>query len=325
MATLTREKRTRAQEIDWRRLADWARRYGVHGVLILLVIAASLLSPAFATPTNLFNVLRQAAPLGIVAVGQTFALLIAGLDLSVGSILSLSTVLVGNLLGFNDAMILPMFFLCLGFGALVGLANGILITRVKIPPIVCGLGMQILILGVGLLYTKGVPQNTLTDNFRILGLGHVGLVPIPVIVWFAVTVIGLLILNFTNFGRYVYAIGGNPGAARLSGVNVKRVTTLVYMLSGITAAIAGYVLVARLGVGNNYAGQSYALDSIAAVAVGGTNLFGGRGGLGTTVSGVLVLSVIYNLLLLLGISYYWQEVIKGAIIIGAVALYATRR
>ena len=325
MAALSARIRRLTEQFDRARVASLARRYGVHGALILLVIAASMLSPAFATLGNIFNILRQASALGIVAVGQTFVILAAGLDLSVGSVLSLSVVLVCNLMHWSNARILPLLFLCFGLGALVGLINAISITRLRVPPIVMGLGMMVLVQGAGLMYSKGVPQNTLSDTFRVLGLGYVGFVPIPVVVWAVVAAIGFVLLNFTNFGRYVYAIGGNPEATRLSGVDVRLFTTLAYILSGITAAIGGYVLAARLGVGDNWVGQTYALDSIAAVAIGGTSLFGGRGGLGATVSGVLVLSIIYNLLLLLGISYYWQEVIKGLIIIGAVGLYAARR
>lgn len=324
MAAFSAETASLPRQVSWVRIRDLARQYGSFGALLLLVVAASVLSPDFLDTTNIFLILRQAAALGIVAVGQTFVILTAGIDLSVGSVLSVSVVLVTNLLQFNDARILPLLLLVIGFGTLVGVINGSFITRLRIPPIVMTLGMMTLVQGLGLMYTKGVPQNTLTQNFRFLGLGKIWIVPVPVIVWAVVVVVAVILLYLTNFGRYVYAVGGNPEATRLSGVNVKLIATLAYVVSGVCAAIAGYVLAARLGVGDNWVGGTYTLDSIAAVAIGGTSLAGGRGGVATTVAGVLLLSVLYNLLLLLGVVYFWQEVVKGLIILGGVILYTRR-
>jgi ribose/xylose/arabinose/galactoside ABC-type transport system permease subunit len=325
MSTFSAESASLPKQASWSRTGDLARQYGSFGALLLLVIAASVLSPDFLTTTNIFLMLRQAAALGIVAIGQTYVILTGGIDLTVGSLLSLSVVLVTSLLQWNDARILPLLFLVIGVGALVGIINGSFITRLKIPPIVMTLGMMTLLQGLGLMYTKGVPQNTLTDTFRFLGLGKIWIVPVPVVVWAVVIVVAVVLLYFTNFGRYVYAVGGNSEAARLSGVNVNLITTLCYVLCGVTAAIAGYVLAARLGVGDNWVGGTYTLDSIAAVAIGGTSLAGGRGGVATTVAGVLLLAVLYNLLLLLGVVYFWQEVVKGLIILGGVILYTARR
>ncbi len=324
MTTFSAETISRSARISWTRVGVLARQYGSFGALLILVIAASVLSPDFLDTTNVFLMLRQAAALGIVAIGQTFVILIAGIDLTVGSLLSLSVVLVTSMLQWNDARTIPLLFLVIGLGALVGIINGTFITRLKIPPIVMTLGMMTLIQGLGLMYTKGVPQNSLTDNFRFLGLGKIWIVPVPVIVWAVVIVVAVILLYFTNFGRHVYAVGGNPEAARLSGVNVNLTTTMCYVICGVTAAIAGYVLAARLGVGDNWVGGTYTLDSIAAVAIGGTSLAGGRGGVATTIAGVLILSVLYNLLLLLGVIYFWQEVVKGVIILGGVILYTRR-
>jgi ribose transport system permease protein len=221
-------------------------------------------------------------------------------------------------------MILPLLFLVIGVGALIGVVNGSFITRLNIPPIVMTLGMMTLVQGLGLMYTKGVPTNTLTDNFRFIGLGKIGVVPVPVIVWAVMILIAVVLLYFTNFGRYIFAVGGNPEATRLSGINIKLIITLAYVVSGVCAAVAGYVLAARLGVGDNWVGTTYNLDSIAAVAIGGTSLAGGRGGVGTTIAGVLILSVLYNLLLLLGIIYFWQAVLKGVIVLLGVILYTRK-
>jgi ribose/xylose/arabinose/galactoside ABC-type transport system permease subunit len=324
MTTSTAESIGGTRQVLGERAKEFLTRYGSFVALLLLIIVSSLLSPNFLTTTNIFLFLRQAAALGIVAIGQTFVILTAGIDLTVGPMLAIAVVLVGNLYQFNDAMAVPLLFFVCGLGALVGLINGFFITRLKIPPIVMTLGMNTLILGAGLMYSKGVPQNTLTDNFRFLGLGKIGIVPVPVIYWFVIIVMAIILLYYTGFGRYIYAAGGNPEATRLSGVNVKWVITGAYIVSGVCAALAGYILLARLGVGDNWVGTTYTLDSIAAVAIGGTSLSGGRGGVATTIAGVLVLSVLYNLLLLLGIGYFWQEVVKGIVIIGGVILYTRR-
>lgn len=301
-----------------------AQKYGSYGVLLLLLTVASLVSPNFLDATNVFLVLRQAAALGIAAVGQTFVILAGGIDLTLGPVLSVSEVLVCNLMQWDSSRIVPLLFLVIAFGALVGAINGFFITRFNIPPIVMTLGMQTLVQGAGLMYSKGIPLNTLTDSFRSLGLDKIWIIPIPVIVWAVMIALGVVLLYFTNFGRYVYAVGGNPEATRLSGVNVKLVKTLAYVVCGIFTAVAGYILAARLGVGDEWVGQGYTLDSIAAVAIGGTSLAGGRGGVLTTIAGVLILSVLYNVLLLLGVSYFWQEVVKGVIILGGVLLYTRR-
>jgi ribose/xylose/arabinose/galactoside ABC-type transport system permease subunit len=324
MASSTAESIVKPRNVSGERIKEFLTRNGSFVALLLLLIISSLLSPNFLTTTNIFLFLRQAAALGIVAIGQTFVILTAGIDLTVGPMLAIAVVLVGNLYQFNDAMAVPLFFIVSGLGALVGLINCFFITRLNITAIVMTLGMNTLILGVGLMYSKGVPQNTLTDNFRFLGLGKIGAVPVPVIYWFVVIVMAIILLYYTSFGRYVYAAGGNPEATRLSGVNVKWVITGAYIVSGVCAALAGYILVARLGVGDNWVGTSYTLDSIAAVAIGGTSLAGGRGGVATTIAGVLVLSVLYNLLLLLGIGYFWQEVVKGIVILAGVILYTRR-
>lgn len=304
---------------------QFLRKYGSFVILIILVIVSSLISENFLTTTNIFLILRQTAALGIVAVGQTFVILTGGVDLSVTSLVSLSVVLFTGLYQYDDANLYLLLGLSLGISILTGTINGFLISRLKIPPIVMTLGMQTLVLGAGLMYTKGVPQNTLTDNFRFIGLGKVGVIPTPVIVWALVVLIAVIILYFTNYGRYVYAVGGNPEAARFSGINVENITMGVYIISAACAAIAGIVLAARIGTGDNYIGSTMGLDSIAAVVIGGTSFSGGKGGVLTTVAGVLIMAVLYNLLLLMGVIYYWQEVVKGIVILIGVILYTRSR
>jgi ribose/xylose/arabinose/galactoside ABC-type transport system permease subunit len=305
-------------------LGETFRKYGSFLTLIIVFIAASLLSENFLTPTNIFLVLRQTSVLGIVAIGQTFVILTGGTDLSVTSVLSMTLVLFTGLYNYNDANWLPILAIALGIGLIAGLVNGYLISRLKIPPIVMTLGMQTLLLGGGLIFSKGVPGNELTDNFRFIGLGSVGIVPFPVIVWGLVLLVAIIILYFTNYGRYVYAVGGNPEAAKFSGINVENVTMGVYVLSAICACIAGIVLGARIGTGDNYVGSSLGLDSIAAVVIGGTSFTGGRGGVITTVAGVLIMAILYNLLLLMGVVFYFQEVVKGLVILIGVIVYTSR-
>jgi ribose/xylose/arabinose/galactoside ABC-type transport system permease subunit len=300
------------------------RKYGSYVTLLIIFVASSLISPNFLSATNIFLVLRQTAVLGIVAIGQTFVILTGGTDLSVSSLVSLSVVLITNMYNYTDSMAIPLLLLVLAVGIVTGFANGFFISRLKIPPIVMTLGMQTLILGAGLMYSKGVPNNRLTENFRFIGLGKIGEVPMPVIIWGLFILVAVLLLYNTNFGRRIYAVGGNAEAARFSGINVKNTIMLAYIISGICAVLAGYVLAARIGVGDNWVGVSMSLDSIAAVVIGGTAFTGGRGGVLTTIAGVLIMSFLYNLLLLMGINYYWQEVVKGLVILLGVILYTSR-
>ena len=300
------------------------RKYGSFLTLIIIFIAASLLSENFLTQSNLFVVLRQTSVLGIVAIGQTFVILTGGVDLSVTSLVSLSVVVFTSFYNYNDANALPILAICLGVSILAGLINGFMISRLKIPPIVMTLGMQTLVLGSSLVVTRGVPLNQLTDRFRFIGLGIFAGVPFPVIVWAGVLLIAIIILYFTNYGRYVYVVGGNPEAAKFSGINVENVTMGVYVISAICACIAGIVLGARIGTGDNYVGAILGLDSIAAVVIGGTSFVGGRGGVITTIAGVLIMAILYNLLLLMGVIYFWQEVVKGLVILIGVIVYTSR-
>jgi len=297
------------------------QKYGSYATLLILFGVASILSPVFLTETNIFTMLRQATALGILAIGQTFVILAGGIDLSVGSLVSLTVVMVTSMYQFNDSQLIPVVTTILGIGALVGVTNGFFVTKFRIPPLVMTLGMLTLLQGLGLIYTKGVPQNTLTPLFRNLGLGKIWIVPIPVIFFAGVFVVALIILNYTNLGKYIYAVGGNPEASRLSGINIQFVTMMTYVICGICAVIAGFILAARIGVGDNWVGEGMNLESVAAVVIGGTSFSGGRGGVITTLAGVLILSILYNLLLLEGVVYFWQEVVKGIVILIGVIVY----
>lgn len=299
--------------------AVW-KRAGVSLALIVLVIVASFLSDRFLTVPNLLNILRQVSIVGILAIGMTFVILTKGIDLSVGSILGVSVVLFAGLLETGTmATAIP-----LGIAAamLLGLANGIGIAYAGIPPFIMTLGMMSFARGLAFLYTGGTPTPILSEPFYYLGNGYIFGVPIPTLILFAVVLISGFVLAKTAFGRSVYAIGSNDDAARLSGVPVRPYTTIVYVISGGVAGIAGLVYASQLSVGTPIAGQAYELDAIAAVVVGGTSLFGGRGTVTGTLIGTLIIGVLANILNLLGIDPFVQQLFKGALIVMAVFIMA---
>ena len=296
-------------------------RFAIWIVLIVLMGLATLLSPVFLNPVNLFNIVRQGAVVGVAAVGVTLVMLTRGVDLSVGAVISLAAVLGAALMGGQDSNVAQAVGATLVIGTLIGLLNGVLIALRGLPPFILTLGMAVAVQGANLLYTGGTAYGVVAPNFRqVLNL-RLGPVPLLVLVFGAVVGLGLFIQNGTVFGRRLYLVGGNPEAARLSGVNVNRTLILAYACSGFTAALAGLVLLARSGVSSNFAGQGYEFDALAAVVLGGTTFEGGKGGIAGTVIGVLILLVAFNLVNILGLNFNAQLVVKGSIIIGAAVLY----
>lgn len=292
-------------------------RYGTLIALILLVIVASLLSPRFLSTVNLMNVLRQTSIVGVLGIGMTFVILTAGIDLSVGAMLAIVVVLVADTLEKTGSIPLALI-IGLAAGMAVGLVNGIGVTRGRVQPFVMTLGMLGVARSLAFLYTDGVPIPVLNNDFLQLGYGYVSQVPVPSIIFLSLLIVAALVLRFTPFGRYVYAIGSNEEAARLSGINVQLYKTLVYVLSGATAAVAGVLYAAQLAVGPPIAGEGYELDAIAAVVVGGTSLFGGQGGVIGTFLGALIIGILGNILNLTGVSPFAQPLAKGGLIIAAV-------
>ena len=308
----------------WRQ-PDFLPKYGPWLGVVALVIISGLASPAFLQFQNIFNVLRQSSALGIIALGQTFVILTGGIDLSVGAQISLFAILSAAIMNGRVEMIVPAVVACVGLGAVLGLINGLLITKRKVAPFIATLGMAIVITGAQLVWTNGAPSGDVPDILRFLGRGGVGPIPAALIVFTILSVICAFVLRKTTFGRRVYAVGGNLEAARLSGVNSDRVVIGVYMVSGMMAALGGIILGAFIGVSDNWIGKGMELDSIAAVVIGGTSLFGGRGGVSGTVAGVVLLTILLNLVLLLGMPVEAQLIVKGLVIIGAVTLYTSRR
>lgn len=292
-------------------------------LLVLMLAVTTVLAPVFFNPQNLINVARQASITGVVAVGMTFVILTAGIDLSVGAILALVGILF-SLMVKADVSIALAIPAALLVGIAAGAVNGIGCTFFGMQPFIMTLATMAIVSGIALLISGGTPIPFMSDNalIALLGNGNLAGIPGPVIVFVVVALIAGLVLRYLPFGRFVYGVGGGIEAARLSGVRTARVLILVYSIAGLCAAIAGVITTSRLFVGHPTAGSFITLDSIAAVVIGGTSLMGGRGSIAGTVAGVLLLAMVANLLNLLGVSPFNQQIAKGAIIILAVLFTA---
>ena len=298
--------------------------------LFVLCLALSLLSDKFLTVDNGWNVLRQISVNICISVGMTLIVLTSGIDLSVGSVLALSGAVAAGLLKFG--LEFPDNNLFIGFtllgtivaglltGSALGYFNGWIITRFKVPPFVATLAMLTIARGLTMLWTKGYPISSLGSKFGYIGTGW--FLGIPVLVWIASIIVAasIIITNKTSLGRYIYAIGGNENAARLSGININKVKVVVYTVAGALAAVGGIMVTSRLDSAQPNAGMSYELDSIAAVVIGGTSLSGGRGTIMGTVLGAIIIGVLNNGLVLLDVSPFWQQVVKGLVILLAVII-----
>ena len=307
------------------RMGSFASRmikdFGIIIIFLLLFIILSFSSDVFLTGTNLSNVLKQASALIITAVGMTFVILSAGIELSVGSNIALSGVLSAGFIFFNQMPTGVAVVMAVLVGTLVGLINGVIIAKGNIPPFITTLAMLSIARGLSLLYTGGYPIYDLPKSYTQLGRGCVLGIPIPIFLMIIIVAVAWFVLERTKFGRYVYAIGGNEESARLSGIAVSKVKVLIYMICGFTAGVSGVILSARLASGQPTLGQGMELDAIAAVVLGGTSLFGGRGHLWGTVAGGFFLAVLGNGLNLLGVSSFWQQVLKGVVLLIAVLAY----
>ena len=296
----------------------------VYGLILILSVYASLASPNFFTERNIFNVLRTGAFLGTVAVAETFVILSGGIDLSVGSVIKLSVLTSAILMNGKPENIGVAVVDTLAMGAVVGLVNGLLITRARIAPFIVTLGAYSILRGIA--YTVATnPVGRAAPGFLRLYDLKVGPAPLLVIFLALLVLGGTFVLRRTAFGRYLYAIGGNEQVARLSGIRVDRVKIGVYVLCSTLAALTGLIYLARAGIGDPVTGEGAELQAITAVILGGTSLFGGQGGLIGTLGGVLLLGLTNNVLVILNVSSWYQELIQGLVIVGAVALYKQKR
>ncbi|MGI0524761.1 ABC transporter permease [Rhizobium giardinii] len=296
-----------------------AQSLGLFWVLVILCAIAIYLSPSFIQVGNLMNVGRQVALFGIVSVGMTFVILTRGIDLSVGSIVGVVAVTTAMLL--SSGMSIPLVMvIALVLGIVFGAVNGIGIVAFGMPPFIMTLGTLVMGRGIAMTIANGEPQNLgdATDAFYFLGGGFLLGVPVPIWIFAGVAIIAFILLRSTAYGRQVYAVGSNAEAARLAGINVNAVLMSVYVISGFLAALTALITVSRLTVGEPTAGTNLELEAIAIVVIGGTSLFGGEGTIIGTVIGAAIIAVIANILNLLGISPFTQQIVKGAIIIAAV-------
>ena len=303
--------------------------------LVLMIVVMMLLSDKFLTVDNAWNVMRQISVNVCISVGMTLVILTGGIDLSVGSILAFSGAVAAGLL--NNGIAIPAVDSYIGFtvlgavaaalvmGAGLGAINGIAITRFKVPPFVATLAMLTMARGLTMLWTGGFPITGLGETFAFLGTGWFLGIPMPVWISALVVTIFTIVSKKTRLGRYIYAIGGNERASKLSGLNVRKINFWVYTLAGMLSAVGGILVTARLDSAQPNAGMGYELDSIAAVVIGGTSLSGGRGSIIGTVQGALIIGVLNNSLVLLNVSPFWQQVIKGIVILLAVIIDKSSR
>jgi len=294
-----------------------ARQFGTLIGLAALSLVLWALTPHFLTVANLLNIAQQTSINAIVAVGMTYVILSGGIDLSVGSIVALSGVALGGALQGEQPAVVAML-IAVAVGVACGLVNGALVSWGGLPPFIVTLGMMSVARGAALLVTEGRPISGFDAGFRSLATGEFAFVPAPIIAMAVIYLVAHVVLTRTTFGRYVYAIGGNEEATRLSGVAVRFHKTMIYAVSGLMSALAAVVLTARLNSAQPIAGMMYELDAIAATVIGGTSLMGGVGTLTGTLVGALIMGVLRNGLNLLGVSSFLQQIVIGGVIVGAV-------
>ena len=296
------------------------RKFGMLAAFILICLLLSLTTPNFFSLQNMTIVLRQVSINGILAIGVTFVIIAGGIDLSLGSVVALAGVAAALFAHPGEYALLVPIMMAIGVGLLIGSLNGLAVTKGKVAPFIVTLGMMTIARGLALVVSDGRPVTNLSDSFNAIGGGNVWGVPIPILIFIGVILLSSFLLNQTRIGRYMYAVGGNEKAAYASGVRVNTVKMIAYMICSGLAGLAGIVLASRINTGQPNAGVAYELDAIAAVVIGGTSLAGGIGTIGGTVLGVLLIGVINNGLDLLNISSYYQQIIKGVIIIAAVLI-----
>ncbi len=314
-----------------KKLREFLGKYGIYLVLVAMVVAMSFMSPVFLSQDNLLNIIRQVAVIGLISLGVTLVIISKGIDLSSGSTLALTAVMAASFGQAGDwaakmypnipelPVIVPIF-VALAVGTAVGTFNGLLVARTGIPAFIATLGTYVSVRGLALLYSDGRPISNLTESYQYIGQGYILGIPVPVILFLAFAFVTWVMLNHTKFGKNIYAIGGNVVAAEVSGVNVQRNLIKIYMYAGMLAGVAGLVLSARLNTGQPGMGVAYELDAIAATTIGGTSHSGGIGTIQGAVVGTLILGVLNNGLNLMGVSAYWQQIIKGIIIVSAVII-----
>jgi len=299
--------------------------FNIYFIIVVFIIVSALLKPSFVAPRHLINIARQAAPLGIVSIGQTLVILLGGLDLSVGSVITLTNVLMGAISLGRTEMTLQVVVLCLALGWGIGLTNGVFVAKLRVDPFIMTLAMMLIIKGVSWVYVGGAPKGFTPPPIRYLATGWIGgVVPLAVITWLILAGIAILVLHRTVYGWWVYAIGGNKQAAYLSGARIDLTTLITYGVCGAGAVVAGLLASGNIGATSLTLGEEYMLNSLAAVVIGGTNFGGGRGGIAGSIAGSLLLLMIFSILTMLNVGYAGRLITRGTILAGAVAFYTKR-
>jgi len=310
------------RNIAWQKVFG---RYGIYIAFILVCVIISIIKPVFLSVNNIINVLRQASLIGITAIGVTFVILAADIDLSIGAVAALSGVLAVGLYTNTKLNLILALAIALFVSAAIGLIMGVIITKGRVHSFVVTLGMLSIARGLALVYTKGDTLGGLDDTFRFIGGGDIWGIPLPLIFFIVIALLAYLILTRTPYGIYIYAIGGNKEATRLSGINIDLVRIVSFGICSLLAGFTGIILAARVNSGQPIAAQGWELDAIAAAIIGGISLFGGKGNIGAPIIGALFLGVIRNGLNLLKISAFYQQVFIGALIIIAVIIDSVRK
>jgi ribose/xylose/arabinose/galactoside ABC-type transport system permease subunit len=305
------------------RTVDLAGQWAAPIMILVVLIVAAAFAPAFFTPANMRTVSIQVAVLGVVAIGQTLVLLTRSIDMSVSAVLALGAVIVvqtegGNSIGVALAQ-------AIGVAALIGLANGLLVAKRHVPPFVATFGMLVFIQGARLAYTKGQASGTVPELLRAISIEPLGPVPAALVVWLIVNIIVFFVLQYTRFGRWVYAVGGNPGAARYAGINVDWVLISAHIVCSVFAIMGGLLLSGYIGYVDLRLGADYNMNSIAAAVVGGTTFAGGKGNIFGTAAGVILLVMLLNLVVVLGLPIHWQFALQGVVLVLATALQGFRQ
>ncbi len=302
-------------------LQEFLKKTGILWVMIALIIVMSLISPTFLTSTNLINVVKQASITTIIGVGMTFVLVTGGIDLSVGSIMAFSGTLAASMaVADKNLPIVVSILTGMAIGTLCGLINGIGVAYIGFPPFIMTLGMMTIARGIPLVYTNGTPIFGLSDSFNALANSRI--LGIPTLVYYMVVIclVGYIILSKTVLGRRIYGIGGNEEAARLSGIPVARLKMLVYVFSGFLSGIAGILICSRITSGNGTVAEGYEMNAISAAVIGGVSMTGGSGSVLGMVVGAMILTIIQNSFDIIGVNSFYQDIIKGIIILLAVFL-----
>ncbi len=300
------------------------RTGGVYLAFLFLLIITAIVAPATLEPLHILDMLRNGSVLGIIVIAQTLLILIRGIDLSVGAHAILIMLLVDGISMGNPGKTFLVIVVALLVGIVVGLLNGILVVKLKIEPLVSSLGVMSLIIGISYIYTKGFGKGGAPPLIRQLGSGQIGVFPYSAIIWAVLAIIFIFILKKTVFGRKIYTIGSNPAAASIVGINVTSVSLLVYAISGLLVSIGGILLAGYLSNPTLVGGETYPLDSIAAVILGGTTFAGGKGGVGGSIVGTLIMVFLASLLNILGLGHPWKLMVQGIIILLLVFSYTGR-